>query len=428
MNSDNVIEVNHINKSFRVYQDKSHQLKDAVIFRNSKYEIRNVIKDISFSVKKGEAVGLIGKNGCGKSTTLKMLTKILKPDSGNISIKGRVSSLIELGAGFHPDMSGRENIYINASIFGIKEKEITRRMDSIIQFSELEEYIDNPVRTYSSGMYTRLAFSVAINVDADILLIDEILAVGDASFQAKCFNKLREMKEEGVTIVLVSHSLQQVEQICNRALWIDKGLIRMEGSPRKVCNEYLNEMDQQRRKRMKQEITGGNSETDTSCYELTEFCGPDAQRERTSNIYFTGIRLENENGEECCEVGVNENFSFVMNYKDEKPGRKVDFRLRIFREDWIMCYETSLTLENNKTIVTRPTGEIRCFIENALLTCKYIVDFEIVDDSGNYLDRALRLIEFRITNDCDHENGVVHMKHQWIVDGEQIEKTTFSRG
>ena len=163
MNSDNVIEVNHINKSFRVYQDKSHQLKDAVIFRNSKYEIRNVIKDISFSVKKGEAVGLIGKNGCGKSTTLKMLTKILKPDSGNISIKGRVSSLIELGAGFHPDMSGRENIYINASIFGIKEKEITRRMDSIIQFSELEEYIDNPVRTYSSGMYTRLAFSVAIN-------------------------------------------------------------------------------------------------------------------------------------------------------------------------------------------------------------------------------------------------------------------------
>ena len=117
-----------------------------------------------------------------------------------------------------------------------------------------------------------------------------------------------------------------------------------------------------------------------------------------------------------------------MNYKDENPGRKVNFRLRIFREDWIMCYETSLTLENNKTIVTKPTGEVRCFIENALLTCKYIVDFEIVDDSGNYLDRALRLIEFRITNDCDHENGVVHMKHQWMVDGEQIEKTTFSRG
>lgn len=428
MDINTVIDVEHINKSFRVYQDKSHQLKDAVIFRNSKYEIRNVIKDITFSVQKGEAVGLIGKNGCGKSTTLKMLTKILKPDSGNIAIKGRVSSLIELGAGFHPDMSGRENIYINASIFGIKEKEITRRMDSIIQFSELEEYIDNPVRTYSSGMYTRLAFSVAINVDADILLIDEILAVGDASFQAKCFNKLREMKETGVTIVLVSHSLQQVEQICNRAIWIDNGLIRMEGSPRKVCNEYLNEMDQQRRKRMKQEITGGNTETDSSCYELTEFCGPDAQRERSGNIYFTNIRLENSKGENSCEIGLNEHFSFVMNYKDEMPGRNINFKIRIFREDWIMCYETSLILENNKTILSSPSGEIRCSIENALLTCKYIVDFEILDDNGNYLDRALRLIEFRIINDCDHENGVVHMEHQWSVDGKGIQKTTFSRG
>lgn len=161
-----------------------------------------------------------------------MLTKIIYPDTGSIEMCGRVSSLLELGAGFHPDMSGRENIYTNASIFGLTKKEIDARLDDIIAFSELEDYIDNPVRTYSSGMYMRLAFAVAINVDADILLIDEILAVGDANYQAKCFNKLREIKADGTTIVIVSHSLGQIEQICDRSIWIKDGLIEAEGTPR----------------------------------------------------------------------------------------------------------------------------------------------------------------------------------------------------
>ena len=160
---------------------------------------------MSFDIKKGEAVGLIGKNGCGKSTTLKLLNRIMYPTSGTIRVNGRVSSLIELGAGFHPDMSGRENIYTNASIFGLTKKQIDEKLDDIIEFSELGEAVDNPVRTYSSGMYMRLAFSVAINVEADVLLIDEILAVGDVSFQKKCFEKLREIKYSGTTIVIVSH-------------------------------------------------------------------------------------------------------------------------------------------------------------------------------------------------------------------------------
>ena len=203
MNKENAIEVNNITKSFKVYYDKGSELKEKMLFwKRNKYEMRQVLKGISFNVKKGEAIGLVGKNGCGKSTTLKMLTKIMYPNSGTIEMCGRVSSLIELGAGFHPDMSGRENIYTNASIFGLDKKEIDRRLDDIIAFSELEEFIDNPVRTYSSGMYMRLAFSVAINVDADILLIDEILGVGDANFQAKCFNKLREIKAQGTTIVV----------------------------------------------------------------------------------------------------------------------------------------------------------------------------------------------------------------------------------
>ena len=185
----------------------------------------------------------MGHNGCGKSTLLKLLTKIMYPDGGSISTEGRISALIELGAGFHPDMSGRENIY--AAIFGLSRAEIDQRLDQIIEFSELREYIDNPVRTYSSGMYMRLAFSVAINVNADILLVDEILAVGDASFQAKCFNRLREIKGEGVTIVLVSHSLQQIEQICDRSIWIHGGKIQMDGCPRDVHPVYLDFMGKQ---------------------------------------------------------------------------------------------------------------------------------------------------------------------------------------
>ena len=229
MQQENAIEVKNITKKFKVYYDKGSQLKERLLFRSrNRYEERKVLNDISFAVKKGEAVGLIGQNGCGKSTTLKLLTRIMYPDSGSIEMAGRVSSLIELGAGFHPDMSGRENIYTNAAIFGLTKKEINARVEDIIAFSELEEYIDNPVRTYSSGMYMRLAFSVAINVDADILMIDEILAVGDAAFQAKCFNRLQRIKAEGTTIVIVSHSLGQIEQICDRSIWIYNGIIREE--------------------------------------------------------------------------------------------------------------------------------------------------------------------------------------------------------
>jgi ABC-type polysaccharide/polyol phosphate transport system ATPase subunit len=237
------IHVENVRKKFKVYLDKGTSLKERILFRNrNAYEIRNVLNGISFDVKRGEAVGLIGHNGCGKSTTLKLLNRIMYPDAGKIEMHGRVSSLIELGAGFHPDMSGRENIYINASIFGLGKKEIDEKLDDIISFSELEEFLDNPVRTYSSGMYMRLAFAVAINVNADILLIDEILAVGDTNFQNKCFDKLRELKEQGVTIVIVSHALSQIEAICDRTIWIHNGEIAEDGSCKIVHEKYSNYM------------------------------------------------------------------------------------------------------------------------------------------------------------------------------------------
>ena len=235
------ISVENVEKSFKIYKDKGYTLKERILFFKSRnaYVKNNILKGISFDIEKGDILGIIGKNGSGKSTLLKLITKIIYPDSGSIKINGKVSSLIELGAGFHPDMTGRENIYINASIYGLTKKEIDAKLDTIIKFSELEEFIDSPIRTYSSGMYMRLAFSVAINVEAEILLIDEILSVGDANFQAKCFKKMQELKDSGITIVIVSHDLHTMEKLCNKVIWIESGKIKRSGIPNEVLKEYI---------------------------------------------------------------------------------------------------------------------------------------------------------------------------------------------
>ena len=198
-----------------------------------------MLKNINLNIESGETVALIGVNGSGKSTLLKLMTKIIYPTTGKIEVNGKLTSLLELGAGFHQDFSGRENIYFNASIFGLTKKEIDKRIDDIIEFSELGEFIDVPVRTYSSGMYMRLAFSVAINVDADILLIDEILAVGDSHFQDKCMEKMKELKAQGKTMVFVSHSVESVKKLCDRAVWLHEGEIRMDEATEMVLDEYI---------------------------------------------------------------------------------------------------------------------------------------------------------------------------------------------
>ena len=302
MDQEYSIEVNDVYKSFKSYKDKSNTLKDALSRMNFKSESKNrtILSGISFKIPKGQAVGLIGKNGCGKSTTLKLLTKILNPDKGTIKINGRVASLIELGAGFHPDMTGRENVYINASIFGISRKEVDKRIEKIIEFSELEDFIDEPVRTYSSGMYMRLAFSVAVNVEPDILLIDEILAVGDARFQEKCFDWIKNMKRSGITIVIVSHSQDQIEKICDKAIWIDKGKIREQGNPHDVCNDYLMELN----KKDTQVVYDVNEFISEN--KLIAYC--DKMRRTDNNIANTGRLMKaqiNEIDENKILMGTN---------------------------------------------------------------------------------------------------------------------------
>ena len=234
------INITNVTKTFKLYSDKPNTLKERLVRgRKNKTEARVILDNINLEIKKGETVALIGVNGSGKSTLLKLMTKIIYPNKGKVETNGKLTSLLELGAGFHPDFTGRENIYFNAAIFGLTRREIDKRLDAIIEFSELGELIDSPVRTYSSGQYMRLAFSVAINVDAEILLIDEILAVGDQHFQDKCFNKLKELSESDMTIVIVSHSLESLKELCKRAIWINNSKVALDDNCPKVIDEYL---------------------------------------------------------------------------------------------------------------------------------------------------------------------------------------------
>ena len=259
MKAENAIEIRNMSKSFKIQSDKANSIKELfVLKRNNRVQRHEVLNNINLDIKKGDTVCLIGSNGSGKSTLLKLMTRIIYPNGGDLKTDGKVASLLELGAGFHPDFTGRENIYFNAAVFGMTRKEIEGRIDDIIDFSELHEFIDEPIRTYSSGMYMRLAFSIAINVDADILLIDEILAVGDQHFQDKCYAKLEELRDnENKTIVIVSHSLGVVKKLCRRAIWIYRGSIRLDGDPAYVIEEYLAQMAKDHQEEKRQAVLQG---------------------------------------------------------------------------------------------------------------------------------------------------------------------------
>jgi lipopolysaccharide transport system ATP-binding protein len=197
------------------------------------------LKDVSLQVEPAETLGIIGRNGAGKTTVLKLLSNITKPTGGNIQVNGRTSALIELGAGFHPDLTGRENIYLNASILGLRRSEIDSRLDDIIAFAELAPFIDTPVKRYSSGMYARLGFSVAAHVDPDVLLVDEVLAVGDIMFQQKCLRRIKDFQADGRSIVFISHNLDSIQKVCSRVVWLEEGRVRKEGDPRQIANDYI---------------------------------------------------------------------------------------------------------------------------------------------------------------------------------------------
>ena len=242
--SDWAVRVNDVSKRFRLYHERNQSLKSAILRgRTSKHEDFWALKDISFDVIEGHTHGLIGSNGSGKSTLLKCLAKIYWPTSGTIEFRGRMASLLEVGSGFHLELSGRENIYLNGSILGMSKKEIDSKFDEIVDFSGVERFLDQPVKNYSSGMYVRLGFSIAINVDPDILVVDEVLSVGDEEFQRKSFKKFSEFKRRGKTIILVTHSLPVVEDLCDTVTWIDRGKMMATGPAAAVVTRYRSSVD-----------------------------------------------------------------------------------------------------------------------------------------------------------------------------------------
>ena len=410
-----VINVRNVKKKFRVYSDGANSFKERILFSSRrKYENRWVLNGISFQVRKGEAVGLIGENGCGKSTTLKMLTRILYPDEGKITMSGRVSSLIELGAGFHQDLSGRENIYTNASIFGLSHEEIDRRLDEIIAFSELEDYIDNPVRTYSSGMYMRLAFAVAINVDADILLIDEILAVGDAAFQAKCFNRMQEIKAMGTTIVIVSHSLSQIEQICERSIWIEDGLIRMEGSPREVHPHYLEYMinKNQERAKFEREMKGESAEADEK----------NRKRWGSGEARMDRVTVLDRNGEERSHFSPDEPFTVRIEYSADQVLSNAVIGLAIYRSDNTYIYGTNTLIDMAQPVTLFRNGTVDLVVDSLpVANGSYTIDLALHRPDGFNYDFWKEVHTLSVT-DRRQTPGVLYLPHSWKLSSEEDDR------
>ncbi len=418
-----VINVKNVEKSFKIYSDKGYTLKEKLLFfkqRNS-YTRHEVLKGVTLEIEKGEVVGLVGHNGCGKSTLLKLMTKIIYPDKGKIEINGKISSLLELGAGFHPDMTGRENIYTNASIFGLTKKEIDARLDDIIEFSELEEFIDSPVRTYSSGMYMRLAFSVAINVDADILLIDEILAVGDARFQAKCFNKMLELKKSGITIVIVSHDLGSIERLCNRAIWIENGKIRDKGIPHDIVAEYLDDiMNKDKNEKIKIKPKDKTNEQEKNKEESEEKNiekkedKKDKNRTGNKDVEIVDIKLLNEKNEVSDTYNSDEKLKIQVKYKRNNNKLKDSvFGFGIFRNDGLNCYGTNTFIDNFGKIKIQDEGIVEIEIEKIqLLEGEYDIDLAFVDEYGtpfDYIRKATKIITYSTVKDV----GVYRINHKF---------------
>ncbi len=315
------IQFENVSKKFNFYDGNSTTVLESLIGRISPNKRSHstadpdlwAVKDVSFDIMPGQSVGIIGKNGSGKSTALKMMTHILHPTKGRITVRGRVSALLELGTGFHPDLTGRDNIFLNAAILGIQKEIILEQYDKIVEFSELGEFIDMPVKHYSSGMYMRLGFSVAIHLDPDILIVDEILAVGDQAFQAKCLDHIHGMQQNGVTLVMVSHNLDLLRKMCSEMVWLDKGNMLLHGPAKEVADKYDSYMS--------------NADM-TSMKQATTF-----KREGSGEARITAVRIVDSNGDEKWEFQTHDAFIVEMDYTAHEEITTPEFRVAIYRED-----------------------------------------------------------------------------------------------
>lgn len=428
---DIIIKLENVTKKFKVYKDRPLTLKEKIVKRKrNAYKEFYALNDVSFEVKKGSTLGLIGSNGSGKSTLLKLINRTMFPNSGNIKIKGKIASLIELGAGFHPDLSGRENIYNNATIFGFTREEIDKKVPEIIAFSELEDFIDNALRTYSSGMYARLAFSVAIHVDADILLVDEILGVGDINFQRKCANKIYEMKNNGTTIILVTHDMSTIDRLCDYAVWLDKGCKIAEGEPHKIENLYLKHMAEKQEERKKIELIEKKDENrnystnkKNSRVEITHL----GEHFGNNDVIFTNYKLLDKKGIERRSFNIGDSIKLVVNYlcQDNPENIEVNIGFEIGSIDKNLIYGTNTSRERyeNKKLRLNKEGTFEILIKDlALLPGDYTIGVALTSYDDHICYDQYRVIsEFKIYGDI-YDEGITKIKHEYILDNQKLDR------
>jgi ABC-type polysaccharide/polyol phosphate transport system ATPase subunit len=373
-------------------------------------ETIEVFDRLNLEIPQATTVGVIGRNGSGKSTLLKLMAGIYKPDAGAVKVNGRVSSLIELGAGFHPEFSGRENVFINGTVLGLTRKEIEKRFDRIVRFAELESFIDAPVRTYSSGMYVRLGFSVAVNVDPDILLVDEVLAVGDESFSHKCLDKMLAFKKAGKTIVLVTHDLPTVERFCDQALWLEAGCIQARGEPRQVIDAYRQEVARRETAQYQEQPSAPD------CPSPAGFQTKD--RWGNGDIEITRVRLLDGRGEARQVFRDGEDICLEISYQVKRFTEDVVFGVGIFNGEGVHCYGTNTALEDIAVPIVSPSGRIRFHLESLhLIDGTYFLDVAVHARDGHSYDYQSRWYSF-VVNSPFQDKGIYRLPHRWIIEGQ----------
>jgi ABC-type polysaccharide/polyol phosphate transport system ATPase subunit len=412
----NAIEVRNVRKMYRRYGRRKHfgTLKSALLSGRVARDLKadeafEALRGVSFDVPAGKTFGIVGRNGSGKSTMLKLIAGIGKPTSGEVKVNGRVSALIELGAGFHPEISGRDNIFINGMMLGLSKRELADRFDDIVAFAELQEFIDEPVKTYSSGMYMRLGFSVAINVDPDVLLVDEVLAVGDEAFTHKCLERFADFRRRGRTVLLVTHSLDLVNRFCDEALWLDHGIVREYGDPRRVIDSYLMDVAAAENQALQRVAPGGHSQTP----EPPDMSKADVGRWGSREAEILAVEFLRSDGVAAHVFESGEAVIIRMKVRAHRPLDDFVFGVALYTADGVCCYGTNTDVEGAQPQQFAGDAEVSFAIESLTLVAgAYKVDVAVHRKNGAPYDYHRLLYAMRVTSRVN-DTGIVRPPHRW---------------
>lgn len=416
------ISVEHVSKAFRVHTGKNVTLKEKILYAGrARHREFVALQDVSMTIAKGTTVGLLGVNGSGKSTLLKLISRILYPDTGSIHIRGKVSSLLELGAGFHPDFTGVENIFLNGSLMGLSKKEIQYKLDEIIDFSELGDFIREPIRSYSSGMYMRLAFSVAVAVDPEILLIDEILAVGDAPFQAKCMDRLRWLQDQNRTIVIVTHDTGVIERFCDRAVWLHNSRLVMDGDPSECAQRYLQQSFHNASDGASVMSFDRVQEPTQELKKVVRVNAAVDSRIGTHEVFFADISVRSTMGDEIVRPG--ETLTVEMRVQCKSARKNVVIGVMIETQDEILLYGTDTQADLTGSRDFREGEDLQVLLELPEFTLSpgtYYLNARIFTESDEPLDIWRRCAHLTVVAEA-RESGYVRMAHTWKFQSGRVE-------